>query len=482
MEAWKARAAGAAALCALAAGLSANTAMPDLFGYLAFGVVRETLGHIPASDPFSYLPTLSPWIFHEWLSGVFLFSVYARAGGAGLMAVKILCGAAAAALLFKTARLRGARPAPANAALFLAAPHLVLGFPAVRAQIFTYLLFALTLLALESWRRGRGFRHLAFLPPVFALWANLHGGFPMGFLALAAYLPWAFANGRARALMTVLPLCLGATLANPYGPDLWGAVLIHAAAPDREITEWLPLWSALARGGNVVPNTLFLILLAGFCLLRAGSRGFFSPGVLLALSTAAMGFYHQRHQVLFALVFAVFAPPGADTPRAPVQRLVRSPWPALVLAPAVLYVCLTHADPRPWRLSIPGAPGSGGIFYPKTAVLFMKEHGVEGRVFTDYGWGSYLSFILWPECKVAVDGRAESVFSKETREAYWAALWARPGGDAFLKNRPCDFALLRLSAPAAARLTKNPEWRLVFLGDGAALFARENAGQGGGAP
>ena len=50
-----------------------------------------------------------------------------------------------------------------------------------RPYVITYLLLALTLAMLER-RRG-----LWLLPPIFVFWANVHGGFFMGWVLLGAY-------------------------------------------------------------------------------------------------------------------------------------------------------------------------------------------------------------------------------------------------------------------------------------------------------
>ena len=46
-------------------------------------------------------------------------------------------------------------------------------------------------------------------------------------------------------------------------------------------------------------------------------------------------------------------------------------------------------------------------FYPRQAILYLREHVPEGEIFSKYGWGGYL---IWrfPEKKVFIDGRMPS--------------------------------------------------------------------------
>ena len=48
-----------------------------------------------------------------------------------------------------------------------------------------------------------------------------------------------------------------------------------------------------------------------------------------------------------------------------------------------------------------------GIFYPDGAIGFLQKNGINGNLWADYGWGSYLLWKL-PGVKTFVDGRMPS--------------------------------------------------------------------------
>src|SRR4029077_9304250 len=118
------------------------------------------------SDPYSFTRFGQPWVNHEWLSQILLYSVYRAAGFGGLMiAIGIVI---AATFLLVFARCPG-RP-------YLAALMTLWGAVAsvptwgVRPQIFSLLLASVFLVLLDaSFKRPS---LLWWLPPLMLLWVN----------------------------------------------------------------------------------------------------------------------------------------------------------------------------------------------------------------------------------------------------------------------------------------------------------------------
>ncbi len=53
----------------------------DLWGYLSFGRIFWEESYFPYQDVFSYTPTKTIWVYHEWLTGVCLYFIYKYSGG-----------------------------------------------------------------------------------------------------------------------------------------------------------------------------------------------------------------------------------------------------------------------------------------------------------------------------------------------------------------------------------------------------------------
>ncbi|MCL6622422.1 MAG: hypothetical protein K6T55_10005, partial [Syntrophobacterales bacterium] len=219
---WLKAALAAAFLAYVLNCLAGTTADPDLWGFLAFGRLFWHSPSFPYEDVFSFTPTLKPWIYHEWLSGVIFYPLYTAFGAPGLQTLKYLLGLATVGLLYAAARLRGAHPLAVLVTFLPLLPQFINFYHPLRPQVFTFFFLALLLLVLERARLTGRFRPLFLFPLVMVAWANLHGGFLAGLGVLLLY-GVGEALSRRPAWPYFLTLALGtlATLINPYGLAYW---------------------------------------------------------------------------------------------------------------------------------------------------------------------------------------------------------------------------------------------------------------------
>src|SRR5271167_3675920 len=166
-------------------GLLAMTARnaidPDLWWHLRAGQWILETGHVPHTDPFSFTRAGHAWISHEWLSEVVFYKLWKAGGAAALIVFSAIVTTAGFMLLYL--RCPGKRYWAAAATAFgalAAAPCW-----GVRPQMFTFTLASLLLWLLESGERRP--KLLFWIPPLFVLWVNLHGGFALGPALAIAY-------------------------------------------------------------------------------------------------------------------------------------------------------------------------------------------------------------------------------------------------------------------------------------------------------
>ena len=134
------------------------------------------------SDPFSLTRQGQPWIYPGWLSQVVIFYLYQGFGFAGL---NILTGVMVVlAFLAIWQLLEG--PLLLRSAIILIAATVSGVYWSARPQIFSFALAGLTLFLLERSARGRR-KWLFALPPLMAIWSNIHGGFVIGFILMVCY-------------------------------------------------------------------------------------------------------------------------------------------------------------------------------------------------------------------------------------------------------------------------------------------------------
>ena len=460
-----------------------NRADPDLWGYLAFGRLFWETDCFPYRDIFSYVKTEDVWIYHEWLTGTLFYPVYKNSGEIGLQSLKFFMALGTVALVVATALRRGAGFWGVVIIIFLTKGFLSFGYSPVRAQIFTYFFFALTLYILESTKQNRKWWKLVWLIPVQILWCNFHGGFLAGLGLTAIYALGEALSGRTfRPYLLALLLSGLATLINPYGIHYW-SFIDHAVSMSRpEITEWFSIVTALREGVHQGQVYYFMsIIIFTVCLMWLSKWRDITVGLALVI-TCYLGLKHLRHQVFFLLlVGAYLAEPLSHyltdlrNHHALTAKLHRLNPRCLVLGYLAIVSFFTYKiiSSGPLSLTIPPLPGAQEeIYYPVGAVEYIRTHLLAGKLLTEFNWGEYLLWRLYPQCQVAIDGRYETVYPEKVVRSYMNFSYARPGWQTFLEEYPPDLILLPKNTEIFALIQADPGWRQVYADDGCGLFIR----------
>ena len=167
---------------------SENTVDPDLWGHVVFGQQMLKTGTVERTESYSWTANGQSFINHEYGADLILGGTHLLAGGTGLLLLKMGVGL----LTFLLALRMGSKSLtwPVSAIAWVVAAVAVVeisfGF-AARPQIFTCLGLVFLLMLLR--RIHDGAVHWALvLPPLFAIWINIHGGVlaGVGLLLLAA--------------------------------------------------------------------------------------------------------------------------------------------------------------------------------------------------------------------------------------------------------------------------------------------------------
>ncbi|MDJ0851213.1 MAG: hypothetical protein QNK04_22805 [Myxococcota bacterium] len=485
-------------LVGLVAGQRAD---PDLWGRLSVAAVIFEAGHVPLVDDFSYTASGRPWIDHEWLTGVVFYTVLAGSGEPGLLLFKYALAAASLLLVLAAhGRIYRASPLVGGLALaLLAAGFLSAYLSTIRAQVFSITGFLVCLTVLERVRLAQWRPRALFgLVPLGVVWANLHGGFVMGLLAVGLYAAAALVERRPRAaalhLGVVAATVLGVALANPYGPAYLG-FLLHAWTLDRSgITEWQPLLAGAWSVGQAYLAAL--VGVAGLLALRTAAVAVWRGGLwplparpappgphrgsdlapaLVVLLVVCMALLARRIHSFVALTLAFTLPVLLPATVAARERLERG-WPgrlfgvvlpvAACVAAAVLLGTVLRARPV-LRTFVPDELSRGvddRYRYPVGAVRYLRDSPYEGRLLNPFTQGEFLYWALYPRFRVAMDGRYEEVYSQEqfrwVRRFYGVA--ERKRSAALAAQSGADFVVFRSRGPGAAALEAHPDWWTVY--------------------
>jgi hypothetical protein len=467
----------AAGLGWVALGLTATTLLAsshwvdrDLWGHMAVGRETVRLGWPPPADPFSYMPTLRPFVYHEWLSGVTFFTMLMRAGSSSLKAAMVGLGLLTLAVAATTARRLGASPPAIVVVTLVALPSFAVGYIPIRPQVFTFLFFAVVLWILVAFDQGRR-SVLLLLPPLFFLWANLHGGVVAGLGVIVLFVAARTLVGRPPwRLLIAGGAAAVATLANPYGLQYWQYLARALSMARPYIVEWMPVYHRLLEPvywdtPTLLRDALRLVFIGVTLLVVIGARSRYWPGILILVVTGYLGLRHLKHLPLLAIAGVAFVPAhltpllertlgGLRGRLAGRKRLATS----VAAGIAALLVALLIVD---LAVLTPWVPIVSARAYPVEAVDFLRVNGVRGNLATPFDWGQYVLWKLHPSVKVSFDGRYETVYPEEVAADNFN--FVRGDGDwrRLLTHYPTDMVLVGRAHPVAPLMAVEPGWTLV---------------------
>lgn len=430
---------------------------------------------IPKHDPYSWTRAGQPWVAHEWLAEVFIYVAQSAIGYAATLIIFGFVTVGALMLSYTLGRRSGAGTKPL-VVLMLFAVVVMSTFVTVRPQIFSWLLFATFLYVLS--RHYDGARApLWLLPPLMAVWVNLHLGFYFGLMLVGCWLAaLCFDAVRGREVSLRLPFliaaaCVVATFANPVGPSILAypfRYLFHSQFASAHVNEWRrPDITIPAH----VPVFVFAVLLTLALVTRTRPRPFLW---LVSLAVLVLSMEALRNGP-FAAIVAVPVVAGVASRRWEAMRAsrdssMRVPLPAalaLVIAIAAMLgpVALLHAG-NP--LSI-GAPTQAG--FPETEAAYVRGHHPGAGLYNGYNEGGYLIDALYPDVPVFVDGRTDFYGDKLLND-YLDIYKAHDGWQSLLDSYGVQIVMVRENAELATALRTDAAWRLEFTGPIEVVYVR----------
>lgn len=440
----------------------------DLWGYLAFGRIFWEKDDFLFHDVFSYTPTKALWVYHEWLTGVCFYPIYKYTGSAGLQLFRYVTVLLTIYLMYLTAIKRGGHWIWGIISLLPASLIISFGYVPVRAQIFTYLFFMTTLFILESVRKDLKWSLLWWLLPIQILWCNFHGGFLSGLGLIFLYgVGEGISQRKAFPFIMIGLIAILGTLVNPYGAQYWLYILQSVSMPRPEIHEWLSVLGALEKKIYEMPVYIF-ILSSAVCFTSYYFRQRQDKTDLIVLATTFyLGFAHIRHSVFFGLVFgsylSIIMNEYWELLKMRGFRFANWPW----IPPSILTVLMislyVFINPS---LNIKAAPSfqllTPSPSYPTGAYKWMINNSFHGNILPHFEWGEFLIWYCYPFCRVAMDGRYETVYEDHVSQEYFLFLNGKEGGQYFLNKYPHDMVLIKANTSAERFLLADPVWEKVY--------------------
>jgi hypothetical protein len=449
----------------------------DLWWHLAAGQLIVQSKSVPAVDAWSFTRESSPWFNHEWLSDVIYYLWSSAFGMPAIVYWKwgVIIAAFLALLLVCRRACRDFLPAYV-ATLFglaVAAPFLD-----IRPHLYSLLGYALLLFI--AMRSDRALP--IWLPVLFLLWVNLHGGFFFGLIALAIIVAL---SSEWRKNLRVFGLCVVACFINPNGIHAFLYPLRYALDRDSPYVTAIAEWASPFKPGGI-NSPLYPYALAAF-VLTAGfltwKRAYRDRAVLtplaLAAFTLAMSLTSRRFIPLFAMSQAIVV--AIALARLMAGALERVPMlvPPLSVPPLLVppLAALTLAVFLIWPY-----PKSSTAFhyltaedeFPVEVCNFIEVNNLSGNVFAYYNWGGYLHLRTAGRVKVFIDSRADTVFSDETLRQYDQVQGFKQGWQQVIESTGAEFILWPRDKRGRqlVELVQSGRWQLLYDDAVSALLVR----------
>jgi hypothetical protein len=464
----------------------------DFWHHLARGRAIVEQRQLVNHDLFTYTVAGQPLVDVNWLTQVFYYCTFELGGMPLVQLINAIVLAAMAGILVHLC-WRASGSAGIGSAMAIFAFFGLWQVLTVRPQTFSLLLFVLLYEILLAAKQ----RPVLLLAPPFllALWANVHGAFPIGLVLIGSFWLAAAFEGWSRGRRTffrdhwlaMLTLCLAgslaATLINPYGWRVYQYVLVtSSSAASRRIDEWVPPGLDLLIGKFWVASLVAVLLGFGLSPRRPSARDVCLLVCFLPLACGSV-----RMIAWWLLVSApVIAAQVSALPifsERPASR--EGPTFASALAAGVLVLLMVLSVPGLDRynpLLGPARRAAGGKEADLAALAScIEDRGRGGRLFSRFEWSEYLTWSLGPRFPVFMDGRIE-IFPDDVWAQYAAVTVGRAQWHDVLDRYKVDYLLLDRPYHGATGLLpqveQSTDWQLIFQSGEAMLYARPSAESG----
>ncbi len=463
----------------------------DFWHHLARGQAISERGELVNTDLYTFTVPGKPFQDANWLTQVLYYRLFSYGG---LDLVQFVNSVTLAVVMILVVWMSWRKSASALTAgalgvfAFLGLWQLLI----IRPQTFSLLLFVLVYAALEGAIRRPWW---LLLPPVLlGVWANMHGGFPIGLVLVGCYVlasacegwwseGWTFlGSARFLSFLACLGACVLATLINPYGWKVYEYVGVTSSVPSsRRIDEWLPPGMDQLVGKIWVLSVLALLVLFALPRRRPNIRE-----VCLVLCFFPLACSSVRMVNWWLLVCApIAARLLAGALPAHWTASTESEKPTRGDAVSVAVILIVCAASIPWLDS-----------YNPALILTHRNHRTEsdledvaaqlrerpgdGRIFSRFEWGEYLGWALSPRYKVFMDGRLE-IFPDTVWADFTAVTRGRADWEAILARYEVDCLLLDISGIHGDLLPlveQSPNWVRAGESGDVLLYVRRPADPG----
>jgi hypothetical protein len=456
---------------------------PDFWWHIRIGQWMVDNGRLPSTDIFTFTVPTHVWTDHEYLTEILMWLVYRTAGPVGLSLGFGLLTWAAFWILYRQVRRQPWVIVAVGLAIAAVAGAPIWG---PRAQMITFFLTCLELYWLHGYLSGRT-RTLRYFPLVMVLWANLHGGWVIGFVWLGVALVaeliswgWNPSNPAHRAhvrfLAIITAFSVVAVAATPHGLSLYPYPFQTqgSVAQQKLIVEW---FSPDFHQVYLRPfEAMVFLVIIGFALRRPPLHEF-----LLTLVGLGLALQSVRNVVLFVAVATpvminCYSAYWKELSAARGWKFELPPRRIFAVTTAIVLAVISGATAFRIYDSVNPAKQQSMVAadYPVAAADWLDAHAEVGtRMYNQYGWGGYLAYRFYPQPnrKVFIFGEA-ALMGDPLLNEYEDVQTLRSTWKQRLDDYKVDYIVYNRGEALANVLATQSDWKLVYEDPVAVIYVR----------
>ena len=446
----------------------------DLWARLIAGMGVIDGHQVLKTDFLSYTPTHT-WWDHEYGSGVVFYFFLKHFGAYSLIILQTILFFLIFITVVQIVKLRGIKR-PYNM-LFYLFPIIALaanfGYP-IRCHLFSFLFFAIFIYILELTRKGHE-KLIYVLPPLVIVWNNLHGGVVAGLGLIAMYgLGQILDKKPFKHYIIAEILSFTVLIINPWGWEYIKFLLSANSMQRPHIAEWWGLFSK-HQLHNQIPFKIFMFL--ALCLefiklttqyKTAGKindlwKELDKSKLILLATTLILAIKHVKLLPFFAIAASAYC--YEDFHVIVAGKLPK--WSESFICSLVFAVCLMGIFIKKYDIPL------GDAAYPHRETEFIRINNIKGKVLVNFGLGSFVSYKLYPNNTIYMDGRYEEVYYDDLIPLLEKFYLVKPGWDEVLEKYPPDILIIEKYYPVYQMLNIDRRWVNIYEAEVFAVFIKK---------
>ena len=479
------------------AGFGVKMFEADIWRHLATGKYILQNNTFPQTEIFSYTALSKSWMAYSWLSDIIFYKI-SLLGINWLIILRVFLVAVTLGII-----LKGIYNRTENFNLsVLAGFMIILAFTPAweeRPQLFSFVFTGLFSYILSEYKY-RNKDYLWLLPGIMLFWVNLHIYFIIGWILMGGYIvgeyfrnwfDWSdnprLSYGQIKKLMKILLISIVVCFLNPYTYRIFF-----------QVYEFVTMGSTVVEISGEMSSPDFhvlfifafeiLLFIAFLSLICSPRRPDFTEWCVF-FGFTYQTLYAARNMPFWGIVAAPIFVPYLDD----VVKLISNKFKKRIKIdftekskPSVEVVLKKYYWLFNWVLLIFLIGGISLRFpynkeikylakekaYPIASVEFIKENKLPGRMFNPLLWGSYLIYTLYPQYRVAIDGRTQ-VYGEEFLREYRKVHFIKNGWNDVLEKYKVNFILWKKREPLTQILIKDTNWELIYQDKWAVIFIKD---------